>query len=89
MCECEIEEQTVEHVLMRCALAEDARYESMMKIGMDMDVTRLLYSQEGIEEAARIWEEFENARKEIRERRGEKIEEEEREMLWGWGGLDR
>lgn len=64
MCECDIEEQTVEHVLMRCALAEEARHQGLLKLGMQMDVDMLLYSQEGIEEADKIWREFE------RERRG-------------------
>lgn len=82
-------EQTVEHVLMRCALAEDARGESMTRLGMVMDVTTLLYSQEGIEETAKIWGESEKARKEIRERQGERVEAEEREWEWGWGDVER
>lgn len=89
MCECDIEEQAVEHVLMRCVLAEDARHQSLLKLGMEMNVEMLLYSQEGVEETAKIWKEFEQERKGIRERRGEEAEMEDREMLWGWGGVER
>lgn len=84
-CECEIEEQTVEHVMIRCALAEEARYISISKLKGELDLKTLLYSQEGIEEAARIWNEFDKARRGLR--RGK--DEEDREMEWGWGDLDR
>lgn len=50
---------------------------------------KLLYTQEGIEETMKIWKEFEHARSGIKERRGEGAEEEDREMLWGWGGLEK
>lgn len=67
------------------------RYNSILKLGIDLDITKLLYSQEGIEETVKIWKEFEKARKEIKESRGEEAENEERERGWGWGwgGLDR
>lgn len=89
ICECDIEEQTVEHVLMRCALAEDARHNSTLELGFDMDITTLLYSQKGIEEVVKIWNEFDKARKSINERNGNKIEDEARERSWGWGGVDK
>lgn len=87
-CECAIEEQTVEHVLTRCALAEDARQQARERLGRDIDVQTLLYTQEGVEEAKEIWREVTKASKDIRERQGER-EVEEREMGWGWGTLER
>lgn len=53
-----------------------------------MTVQRLLYTQEGIEETKKIWKEFAEARRMIRETQGHESEE-DREMKWGWGDLER
>lgn len=46
------------------------------------DIQTLLYINEGIEEARKIWKEFEAAREGIRERGGA-VESEDRELEWG------
>lgn len=57
-CECRIEDQTVDHVLMRCVLVEEARmanrgeWEECEEEGLK----RLLYTDEGIRRAMKIWE---------------------------------
>lgn len=51
-----------------------------------MELDKLLYSQDGIEETEKIWKEFERARRAERERQNEERED-EREQWWGWGGL--
>lgn len=89
MCECGVEEQTVEHILVRCALTEEAREKSTAKLGGKMDLRMLLYSQEGLEETVRIWSEFEQARKEIKERQRESEKEGGKERWWGWGEVER
>lgn len=68
--ECTVEEQTVEHILTRCALTEDTRQEARERLGRDIDVQTLLYTQDGVEEAKEIWRGFVKARKEIKERQG-------------------
>lgn len=74
---------------MRCAVADHARHTSIIQLGEDMTINKLLYSQKGIDETERIWKELERSRKKERERRNENIEEENRERWWGWGGLER
>lgn len=61
----------------------------MAILGSEMDLRRLLYSQDGVEETAKIWKEFEQARRGIKERQGEQEEEGEREKWWGWGEVER
>lgn len=47
---------------------------------------RLLYTDEGIERAMKIWEEFRQERKAQRERNGER-KEKDRDGEWGYGDL--
>lgn len=63
-CECTVEEQTVEHVLERYALAEDARLSARRTLEKDVDPDILLYTEDGIREALKIWGEFKTARRE-------------------------
>lgn len=54
----------------------------------DTDIPTLLSTSQGIEVTLKIWEEFEKARKNIREReRG--VEDRDREEGWGFGDLVR
>lgn len=87
-CECTIEEQTGEHILTRCALAEEARQEARTRVGRDLDMATLLYTQEAMQETVAIWKEFAKTQREIMGRQGEG-EEGERDLEWGWGELER
>lgn len=70
-------------MLLRCALAEDARVKARRE-HINIDIETLLYTKEGIPAAREIWGEFEKARREIG--RGEGREEpRDRELEWGRG----
>lgn len=84
-CECRIEKQTVEHVLLRCALAAEKRGRAYAAL---KDVSRVtpLYTEEGLEWAIKIWDEFARNRRREREEGGEDIEE--MGKIWGMGDLN-
>lgn len=87
-CECMIEEQLVEHVLLRYALAEEARGRADEAIEGDLDIVKLLYTEEGMEWALVIWSEFEKDRRERRERQNEQEGRTKNEAkIWGMGDL--
>lgn len=74
----------VHHILLRCALAEHTRQDTRRNLSLRV----LLYTNEGIEETVKIWREFEEAKKRIRQRE-DGIEERDRDAEWGIGGLEK
>lgn len=82
-------QQSVEHVLLRCALAEEARMKAGREMEEEVSVRSLLHTEKGVEWGEKIWDEFENERGSIkrRQREQEGIEEKE-EDLWDMGALD-
>lgn len=88
LCECGIEDQTVEHVLLRCALAEEARRKTYERVQGEVTKTTMLYTTEECAETVKIWAAFEKERRKVSERNG-KEEEEDRELEWGIGELER
>lgn len=61
---------TVEHVLLRCALGEEATTSARDRL-KEIDIETLLYTEEGIIETIKIWGEFERESKGFRKRNGE------------------
>lgn len=43
-----------EHIMLKCSLVEDARLDSIYQLGDDMEINKLLYSQDGIAEVEKI-----------------------------------
>lgn len=84
-CECgnPDEEQTVEHVLLRCGMTREAR-----RKGEEMTIETLLYTDVGIPKTLAIWAAFEKGRKEARLEEGEIEERRNRELDWGRGDLE-
>lgn len=76
----------VEHVLLRCALGEEATMSARDRL-KEIDIETLLYTEEGIIETIKISGEFERESKEFRERNGEQAKK-DRELGWGRGGLE-
>lgn len=58
--------------IVGCALAEQARHMARRNLGRDCDIKTLLYTQEGVEEALKIWKEGEKRHKEQTGGRGER-----------------
>lgn len=49
----------------------------------------LLYNQEGVEVALKIWKEFGEMRKGTEEVVDEEEEQREKESKWGWGQIEK
>lgn len=69
-------------------MAEVTRQEARERLGKDADFQTLLYTQDGVEKAKKLWKELAKARSDIRERKGSR-EPEDREIEWGWGNLEK
>lgn len=77
-------------MIYRCALAEDARHNARRNLGRDIDLETLLYTNDGIPEALKIWKEFGEAKGECRQRTGgREVERERRETQDGDLGIWR
>lgn len=63
MCECNIEEQTVDHILPRCALTEEARRKDWNEGDASDAIKLLLYTDKGRAKAIEIWKEFKEAQR--------------------------
>lgn len=86
-CECGVEEQKVEHVRLRCGLADEARVAAQLE-GMEHTIQDMLYTDRGIEWTIKIWEEFERERRKAT-LEGEREESKERDKQWGLGDVKR
>lgn len=78
-CECGGEAHTVEHVLLRCDLASDARIEGSGWVEETLEA--MLYTDKRIAWTMTVWDEFCEQRRKIRRKEDEK--EKHRELEWG------
>lgn len=87
-CQCGAPDQTVQHVLLNCPLTHDTRREARSSLHTkNPTMLTLLYEEEGIAAAVKIWGEFEKARSAYEVVRDEDREEEETDNERGHGEL--
>lgn len=84
-CECSKEDQSVDHILLRCEATQRARRHATTKLPQ-IDIHTLLYTNEGVKQTLKIWKEFERWRKKEREKE-EIMAPRDRELEWGLGDL--